>query len=93
MQQLRNGATDALEVLFDRHWRQVFRVADRILRDRAEAEDVMQEVFLEVYQDTGKFDPAGGSVKRWILQCASQRSLNRWQDLTLSGCSDERAIA
>ena len=80
-------------VHFDRHWRQVYSVAHCILRDRAGAEDVMQEVFLEVYQDAGKFDPAAGIVKRWILQCASQRSLNRCQDLTLSGRSDEREVA
>jgi RNA polymerase sigma-70 factor (ECF subfamily) len=79
LQQLRSGATDALEILFDRHWRQVFSVADRILRNSAVAENVMQEVFLEVYRDAGKFDPAGGSVKTWILQRANHRSLNRWQ--------------
>ena len=93
MQQIRGGASDALAVLFDRHWRQVYSVADRILRDRAGAEDVTQEVLLAVFQDAGKFDPAAGSVKRWILQCASQRSLNRCQDLTLSGRSDEREVA
>jgi RNA polymerase sigma-70 factor (ECF subfamily) len=79
LQLLRSGATDALAILFDRHWRQVFSVADRILRNSAVAEDVMQEVFLEVYRDAGKFDPAGGSVKTWILQRANHRSLNRWQ--------------
>jgi len=79
LQQLRGGATDALAILFDRHWRQVFSVADRILRNSAVAEDVMQEVFLEIYRDASKFDPAGGSVKTWILQRANHRSLNRWQ--------------
>jgi len=74
LRQLRRGQTDALEVLFDRHYRLVFSVAHRILQDRAEAEELMQEVFLEVYRDAGKFDPARGSVKNWILQYAANLS-------------------
>ena len=89
--QLRGGIADALAVLFDRHYRQVFGVARRILRDREEAEDLMQEVFLEVYRDAGKFDPARGSVKTWILQYAYHRSLNRWKYLKLRGHYDERS--
>jgi RNA polymerase sigma-70 factor (ECF subfamily) len=76
LRQLRNGATDALAILFDRHYRQVFSVAHGILRNRAAAEDVMQAVFLEVYRDAGRFDPTRGSVKNWLLRCASHRSLN-----------------
>ena len=91
LQQLRGGVADALAVLFDRHYRQVFGLARRILRDSAEAEDLMQEVFLEVYQDAGKFDPARGSVKTWILQYAYHRSLNRWKYLRLRGHYEERS--
>jgi RNA polymerase sigma-70 factor (ECF subfamily) len=93
LQQLRGGSPDALAILFDRHGPHVFSVAFRILRNRAQAEDVMQEVFLSLYRDAGKWNPAGGSVKTWILQCANHRSLNRWRYLTLNGGSDERAIA
>jgi RNA polymerase sigma-70 factor (ECF subfamily) len=93
LRQLRSGATDALAVLFDRHCRQVFSTAHRILRDSGEAEDLMQEVFLEIYRDAGTFDPGSGSVKTWILQCANRRSLNRWQYLKLREHSDQRAVA
>jgi len=91
LQQLRGGATDALEVLFDRHCLLVFSVAHRILRDSAEAEELMQEVFLYVYRNAGEFDPACGSVKTWILEYANQRSLNRSQRLKVHGRSAERA--
>ena len=91
LQQLRGGVADALAVLFDRHYRLVFSVAHRILRDRAEAEDLMQEVFLEVYREADKFDPARGSVKTWILQYANHRSLNRWKYLKLRGHYDQRS--
>ena len=91
LQQLRWGVADALAVLFDRHYRLVFSVAHRILRDSAEAEDLMQDVFLEIYRDADKFDPARGSVKNWILQYANHRSLNRWKYLKLRGYYDERS--
>jgi len=91
VQQLRGGVADALAVLFNRHYREVFGVARRILRDAGEAEDLMQEVFLEVYRDAAKFDPGRGSVKTWILQYAYHRSLNRWRYLKLRGHYDERS--
>jgi RNA polymerase sigma-70 factor, ECF subfamily len=91
LDQLRSGVADALAVLFDRHYRLVFSVAHRILRDSGEAEDLMQEVFLEVYRDADKFDPARGSAKNWILQYARHRSINRWKYLNLRGHYDERS--
>jgi RNA polymerase sigma-70 factor (ECF subfamily) len=93
LQQLRGGAPGALPVLFDRHYRQVFSLAYRILRDGTEAEELMHEVFLEIYRDAGKFDPASGSVRTWILRCANGRCLSRLQELRLRDRSDERAEA
>jgi RNA polymerase sigma-70 factor (ECF subfamily) len=66
----------------------VLAVAFRILRDRGEAEDLMQEVFLEIYRDVGRFDPARGSVRTWILQYAYHRSLNRRKFLQKRGFYD-----
>ena len=83
MEQLRNGNPDALPILFDRFHRLVLKIALRILRDAGEAEDVMQEIFLEIFNKAGQFDPAKGSTKTWILQYAYHRSLSRRQYLTL----------
>ena len=49
MVQLQAGVNDALAVLFERYHRLVFSVALKIVRDRGEAEDVTQNVFLEIY--------------------------------------------
>jgi RNA polymerase sigma-70 factor (ECF subfamily) len=68
---------DALEALFCRYVRLVYRVAADILNDRAEAEDVTQEVFLEVYRKAYLYDPARGSVRVWLLQYAYHRTLRR----------------
>jgi RNA polymerase sigma-70 factor, ECF subfamily len=83
IEQLQRGAADALVILFDRYYRLVLKVALRILRDRGEAEDLMQDVFLEIFNKAGQFDPARGSAKTWILQYAYHRSLNRRQYLAL----------
>jgi len=89
LEELRGGVADALAVLFNRHYRLVVSVAHRILRDSGEAEDLMQEVFLNVYRNAGNFDPARGSVKTWILLDAKHRSINRWKYLKLRGHYDE----
>jgi RNA polymerase sigma-70 factor (ECF subfamily) len=76
MGQLRQGNPDALLILFDRFYRLILKVALRILRDAGEAEDLMQDVFLEIFGKADQFDPAKGSVRTWILQYAYHRSLN-----------------
>lgn len=96
IEHLERGNHDALAVIFDRYHRLIFSVAQRILRDAAEAEDVLQEIFLEVYRVASKYDPARGSVRVWLLQFAYHRSLNRRQALTRrrfydSGDRSERA--
>jgi RNA polymerase sigma-70 factor (ECF subfamily) len=72
---LRDTGDEALGALFRRYARLVYRVAVDILRDTGEAEDVMQEVFLEVYRKGHLYDPARGSVKVWLVRCAFHRAL------------------
>jgi RNA polymerase sigma-70 factor (ECF subfamily) len=75
------GHDDALAVLFDRYHRLVRGVALRIVQDFGEAEDVIQCVFLEVYQVARQFDARKGTVRTWLLQYAYHRSMNRRQHL------------
>lgn len=83
MEHLQAGHGDALAVLFDRYHRLVLSIALKIVKDRAEAEDVMQNVFLEIFRTVAQFDPARGTTKTWLLQYAYHRSLNRKQQLTV----------
>ena len=77
MAALCNADGDALAALFHRYHRLVFRVARGILRDGAEAEDVTQEVFLEVYRKAYLYDRTRGTVRVWLLQYAYHRTLRR----------------
>ena len=69
--------SDALGALFRRYIRLVHRVAVDILRYEGEAEDVTQEVFLEIYRKSHLYDPSRGAVRVWLLQYAYTRSINR----------------
>jgi RNA polymerase sigma-70 factor, ECF subfamily len=81
MAKLRAGEGDALAVLFDRYHRLVLSIALKIVRDAGEAEDVMQNVFLEIFKSVAQFDPSKGTTKTWLLQYAYHRSINRRQQL------------
>jgi RNA polymerase sigma-70 factor (ECF subfamily) len=82
MEHLRLSHDDALTVLFDRYHRLVLAIALKILRDRGEAEDLVQDVFLNLHQTVARFEPARGTTRGWIVQMAYRRSYNRRQYLT-----------
>jgi len=84
--------SDALAVLFDRYHRLVFSIAVRIVRDIGEAEDVVQNVFLDIFRFVGQFNPAKGSAKVWILQYAYHRALNRRQHLDVRKFYSQESI-
>ena len=76
MAELRAGNGDALAVLYDRYHRLVYSVALKIVRDAAEAEDVTQSVFFEIYRAAAQFDPLKGTCKVWLLHYAYHRAIN-----------------
>jgi RNA polymerase sigma-70 factor, ECF subfamily len=82
---LQQGHSDALAQLFDRYRGLVFGVASRILRDNGEAEDIVQAVFLEIFQSAAQYERLRGSARIWILQYAYHRSFNRRRYLILRG--------
>lgn len=89
---LQAGNHEAMNTLFRRYYRTVLSIALRIVRDAGEAEDVMQEVFLEVFRKCHLFDAGKGSAKGRILQYAYSRSINRRQHLTLRKFYDLQAF-
>src|SRR3954470_9772575 len=92
IQSLKDGFDDALAVLFDRYHRLVLSIALKIVRDLGEAEDITQNVFLEIFQSVAKFDSAKGSTKTWVLQYAYHRSINRRQHLNARKFYDQEDI-
>lgn len=76
------GEHNALAVLYDRYHRLVFSVAVRILRDQWEAEEVVQVVYMNIFERATNFDPRRGTFKVWLLQYAYHRSLHRLRSLS-----------
>lgn len=92
MTQVQAGHGDALAILFNRYHRLVLSIALKILRDPGEAEDVMQNVFLEIFRAAAQFDPAKGTTKMWLLQYAYHRSINRRRHLNTRYFYDQSNI-
>jgi RNA polymerase sigma-70 factor, ECF subfamily len=61
------GHRDALKRLYDRFGRRLYGVAHRILRDSALAEDALQEAFVKIWRNAGKYDGARGSALAWVV--------------------------
>ena len=78
---LRNGNPDALTVLFKRHSRIVFGMARGILRNDSEAEDCVQQIFIDVFRSIDQFDRDKAPFKTWLLLFAYHRTLNRRRSL------------
>ena len=71
------GDKEALSLLFRRHARVVFSVACRILQDESEAEDLVQELFLFLFQKAGLYDQTKSSGASWIIQMAYHQAIDR----------------
>jgi RNA polymerase sigma-70 factor (ECF subfamily) len=91
--QVARGQQPALGALYDAYAGLLLSVLTRVLRDREEAEDVLHEVFLEVWQHAADFDPQRGSVRAWLVMRARSRGLDRLRALTRTRCLPEDAPA
>ncbi len=78
------GDAEAFGVLMERHKRYVFNIGWKILKDRAEADDMVQQVFAVVYDSAAGFNPEG-NFKAWLFNIAFHDALNRKQYLRNRG--------
>lgn len=76
------GTRDLIADVLEESRRAIFNVARRILKDDSEAEDLVQEVSLLVYERAHLFDPAKSSAASWIIQIAYHRAIDRRRYLT-----------
>ncbi len=72
---------EAMRVLYDRYIRLVYSISWKLVRDFSEAEDLTQDVFLELFRNAHRFHPAEGAAKSWILWLTYRRGINRRKHL------------
>lgn len=77
IEQIAAGHEDAVAALYDRHSRLLFGLVLRIVRDRAEAEEVLQEVFWAVWSKAHSYNPALGVPAAWLVRLARNRAIDR----------------
>jgi RNA polymerase sigma-70 factor (ECF subfamily) len=85
VQRLAAGEQDGSEAIIERYERTILRITRRILRHEAEAEDAVQEVFLEIFCDISKFDPRRGEFAAWVKKLAQRRALDQRRYLSRRG--------
>lgn len=71
------GDRDAFADFYDRYAPFAFSLILRVVREHADASDVLQEVFWEVWQAAGAYDPTRGTVEAWIATRARTRAIDR----------------
>jgi|SRR5215469_619863 len=83
--QLQQGDHDALTSLFEKYSAMIFGIARRMLGDDGEAEEVVQQVFLDTYRAIDQFDHHKASYKTWLFQYVYHRAINRREYLETRG--------
>ena len=77
LRRVAGGEKSALETVYSTTSAKLFGICLRILGDRQEAEDVLQEVYVNVWRRAGSFDPARASPITWLATLARNRAIDR----------------
>lgn len=77
LRRVAEGDAAAFAAVYDRHGQILFGVLLRILRSRTDAEDVLQETFLQIWQRASSFDANRGRALSWLVLLARSRALDR----------------
>ena len=73
---IRSGNENAMAQLYDRYSPIVYAVALRVLGDTAAAEDVLQDVFIQLWRNPGAFDASRGQMAAWLSVIARHRAID-----------------
>ncbi|MGW3377198.1 sigma factor, partial [Streptomyces hydrogenans] len=77
MRKVAQGDQQAFSALYDALAPMVFGLVVRVLRDRAQSEEVTQEVMIDLWRQAARYEPAAGSVTTWAATIAHRRAVDR----------------
>jgi RNA polymerase sigma-70 factor, ECF subfamily len=73
---IRSGDQGSMAALYDRYSSIVYSVALRVLQDTGAAEDVLQEIFMQLWRNPGAFDASRGNMAAWLAVIARNRAID-----------------
>jgi RNA polymerase sigma-70 factor, ECF subfamily len=73
---VRSGDQGAMAALYDRYSSIVYSVALRVLQDTGAAEDVLQNIFMQLWRNPGAFDSSRGNMAAWLAVIARHRAID-----------------
>lgn len=76
LKRVSRGDEKAFGAVYDALGASVYGMAKRVIRDPARAEEVSQEVFIQVWQSATRFDASRGNAKSWVLTLAHRRAVD-----------------
>jgi len=85
-----NKETDDFENFYDKISPLVYGITRKIIRDPAQAEEVTQEVFIEILRSANNYNPEKGSVKSWVAVMAHRRAVDRVRSEQASRFRDDK---
>jgi len=85
MVRIQKGEEHALGLLLERYGTVVMAIGVKVLRDREEAQELVQEVFFQVFRKCDLYDPGKGTARAWLLQTAYRRAFDRREYLQIRG--------
>jgi RNA polymerase sigma-70 factor (ECF subfamily) len=77
LQQIAGGDRDAFRRFYDRYASLAFTFALRLLGSRSDAEDLLQEIFLQVWRQAQRYSPERGSPEAWLITMTRSRALDK----------------
>ncbi len=77
MRRMAAGEREALAEVFDLHAPVVLGLLVRLVGRRSEAEEILEEAFLQIWTQAGRYEPQRATLRGWILRIARSRALDR----------------
>ena len=85
IRRMAGGDRDACAAFYDAYSALAFGLIRRVVRISAEAEEILQDVFWEIWRSAGDYDPARGSPEAWVAMRARSRGIDRVRSVRRGG--------
>ena len=77
LKSIADGNVSAFEILYHQYVSLIFAICLRVLKHELEAQDLLSEIFIEVWQKADRFDPCRGSTESFLVTIARSRAIDR----------------